>query len=137
MFFHHRYVSIFLGVCYLLSLLWECGYRAANCSHLQMLQFQLVVVHLALVITLLQWHSSSVLLAEAAPEVGHCFCSLSLNTALCRLLLAAVCAKHCDIQTVLKGGWCVLILQGAKQEQDGFPSEKSNVNCMALRGQTK
>ncbi|KFV97458.1 Osteocrin [Fulmarus glacialis] len=33
-----------------------------------MLQFQLVVVHLALVITLLQWHSSSVLLAEAAPE---------------------------------------------------------------------
>ncbi|OPJ85624.1 osteocrin [Patagioenas fasciata monilis] len=34
----------------------------------QMLQFQLVVVHLALVITLLQWHSSSVLLAEAAPE---------------------------------------------------------------------
>ncbi|NXT28715.1 OSTN protein, partial [Syrrhaptes paradoxus] len=33
-----------------------------------MLQFQLVVVHLALVITLLQQHSSSVLLAEAAPE---------------------------------------------------------------------
>ncbi|KAM6122063.1 osteocrin [Pterocles gutturalis] len=33
-----------------------------------MLQFQLVVVHLALVITLLQRHSSSVLLAEAAPE---------------------------------------------------------------------
>ncbi|KAM6198982.1 osteocrin isoform 2-T5 [Sarcoramphus papa] len=33
-----------------------------------MLQFQVVVVHLALVITLLQWHSSSVLLAEAAPE---------------------------------------------------------------------
>ncbi|NXY41755.1 OSTN protein, partial [Ceuthmochares aereus] len=33
-----------------------------------MLQFQLVVVHLALVITLLQWSSSSVLLAEAAPE---------------------------------------------------------------------
>ncbi|XP_010165056.1 osteocrin [Antrostomus carolinensis] len=33
-----------------------------------MLQFQLVVVHLALVISLLQWHSSSVLLTEAAPE---------------------------------------------------------------------
>uniref|UniRef100_A0A669Q3G4 Coiled-coil domain containing 50 n=1 Tax=Phasianus colchicus TaxID=9054 RepID=A0A669Q3G4_PHACC len=33
-----------------------------------MLQFQLVVVHLALVITLLQWHSSLVLLTEAAPE---------------------------------------------------------------------
>uniref|UniRef100_A0A8C8EA20 Osteocrin n=3 Tax=Strigidae TaxID=30459 RepID=A0A8C8EA20_9STRI len=33
-----------------------------------MLQFQLVVVHLALVITLLQWHSSSVLLVEAALE---------------------------------------------------------------------
>ncbi|XP_032553794.1 osteocrin isoform X1 [Chiroxiphia lanceolata] len=33
-----------------------------------MLQFQLVVVHLALVIALLWWHSSSVLLAEAAPE---------------------------------------------------------------------
>ncbi|XP_069648501.1 osteocrin isoform X2 [Haliaeetus albicilla] len=38
------------------------------CPPPQMLQFQLVVVHLALVITLLQWHSSSVLLAEAAPE---------------------------------------------------------------------
>uniref|UniRef100_A0A669Q9Y1 Coiled-coil domain containing 50 n=2 Tax=Phasianus colchicus TaxID=9054 RepID=A0A669Q9Y1_PHACC len=34
----------------------------------EMLQFQLVVVHLALVITLLQWHSSLVLLTEAAPE---------------------------------------------------------------------
>ncbi|KFV38743.1 Osteocrin [Tyto alba] len=33
-----------------------------------MLQFQLAVVHLALVITLLQCHSSSVLLAEAASE---------------------------------------------------------------------
>ncbi|NXR44638.1 OSTN protein, partial [Hippolais icterina] len=33
-----------------------------------MLQFQLVVVHLALVIALLWWNSSSVLLAEAAPE---------------------------------------------------------------------
>ncbi|NWU82809.1 OSTN protein, partial [Onychorhynchus coronatus] len=33
-----------------------------------MLQFQFVVVHLALVIALLWWHSSSVLLAEAAPE---------------------------------------------------------------------
>ncbi|TRZ18039.1 hypothetical protein HGM15179_009042 [Zosterops borbonicus] len=33
-----------------------------------MLQFQLVVVHLALVIALLLWNSSSVLLAEAAPE---------------------------------------------------------------------
>ncbi|NXJ94293.1 OSTN protein, partial [Corythaixoides concolor] len=33
-----------------------------------MLQFQVVVVHLALVIALLQWHSSSVLLAEPAPE---------------------------------------------------------------------
>ncbi|KAM6326214.1 osteocrin [Podargus strigoides] len=33
-----------------------------------MLQFQLVVVHLALVITLQQWHSSSLLLVEAAPE---------------------------------------------------------------------
>ncbi|NWS96794.1 OSTN protein, partial [Mionectes macconnelli] len=33
-----------------------------------MLQFQLVVVNLALVIALLWWHSSSVLLAEAAPE---------------------------------------------------------------------
>nr|XP_009680421.1 PREDICTED: osteocrin [Struthio camelus australis] len=33
-----------------------------------MLQFQLVVAHLALVITLLQWQSSSKLLAEAAPE---------------------------------------------------------------------
>ncbi|XP_013814789.1 osteocrin isoform X2 [Apteryx mantelli] len=37
-------------------------------SPLQMLQFQLIVVHLALVITLLQWQSSSMLLAEAAPE---------------------------------------------------------------------
>uniref|UniRef100_A0A8C5TZZ2 Osteocrin n=1 Tax=Malurus cyaneus samueli TaxID=2593467 RepID=A0A8C5TZZ2_9PASS len=36
-----------------------------------MLQFQLVVVHLALVIALLWWSSSSVLLAEAAPEVGE------------------------------------------------------------------
>ncbi|XP_010016407.1 PREDICTED: osteocrin, partial [Nestor notabilis] len=36
--------------------------------HLQMLQFQLVVVQLALVITLLQWRSTSVLLVEAAPE---------------------------------------------------------------------
>ncbi|XP_061308150.1 osteocrin isoform X2 [Pezoporus flaviventris] len=35
---------------------------------LQMLQFQLVVVHLALVITLLQWHSISVLLVGAASE---------------------------------------------------------------------
>ncbi|XP_064577025.1 osteocrin isoform X3 [Zonotrichia leucophrys gambelii] len=34
----------------------------------QMLQFQLVVVHLALVIALLWWNSSSVLLAQAAPE---------------------------------------------------------------------
>ncbi|XP_023788825.1 osteocrin isoform X1 [Cyanistes caeruleus] len=34
----------------------------------QMLQFQLMVVHLALVIALLWWNSSSVLLAEAAPE---------------------------------------------------------------------
>ncbi|XP_066182554.1 osteocrin [Sylvia atricapilla] len=33
-----------------------------------MLQLQLVVVHLALVIALLWWDSSSVLLAEAAPE---------------------------------------------------------------------
>ncbi|KAM9378870.1 osteocrin [Phaethornis superciliosus] len=33
-----------------------------------MLQFQLVVVHLALVITLLQWHSGSGILAKAAPE---------------------------------------------------------------------
>ncbi|XP_071422445.1 osteocrin isoform X2 [Pithys albifrons albifrons] len=33
-----------------------------------MLQLQLVVVHLALVIALLWWHSTSVLLAEAAPE---------------------------------------------------------------------
>ncbi|NWR99816.1 osteocrin [Motacilla alba alba] len=33
-----------------------------------MLQFQLVVVHLALVIALLWWNSSSVLLAQAAPE---------------------------------------------------------------------
>ncbi|KAM9544352.1 osteocrin isoform 3-T7 [Guaruba guarouba] len=33
-----------------------------------MLPFQLVVVHLALVITLLQWHSTSVLLVEAALE---------------------------------------------------------------------
>ncbi|NXE51746.1 OSTN protein, partial [Dromaius novaehollandiae] len=41
-----------------------------------MLQFQLIVVHLALVITLLQWQSSSMLLAEAAPE------SLELSNAL-------------------------------------------------------
>lgn len=53
-----------------------------DCSPLQMLQFQLVVVHLALMITLLQWHSSSVLLAEAAPEVGECFWWLSHNPAL-------------------------------------------------------
>ncbi|NXA31223.1 OSTN protein, partial [Eudromia elegans] len=33
-----------------------------------MLQFQLLVVHVALVVALLQWQSSSVLLAEAAPE---------------------------------------------------------------------
>ncbi|XP_057887368.1 osteocrin isoform X2 [Melospiza georgiana] len=33
-----------------------------------MLQFQLVVAHLALVIALLWWNSSSVLLAQAAPE---------------------------------------------------------------------
>ncbi|XP_039569891.1 osteocrin isoform X2 [Passer montanus] len=33
-----------------------------------MLQLQLVVVHLALVIALLWWNSSSVLLAQAAPE---------------------------------------------------------------------
>ncbi|XP_066049941.1 osteocrin isoform X1 [Chamaea fasciata] len=33
-----------------------------------MLQFQLVVVHLAVVIALLGWNPSSVLLAEAAPE---------------------------------------------------------------------
>ncbi|XP_036244744.1 osteocrin isoform X2 [Molothrus ater] len=33
-----------------------------------MLHFQLVVVHLALVIALLWWNSSSVLLAQAAPE---------------------------------------------------------------------
>ncbi|XP_057283312.1 osteocrin isoform X2 [Pezoporus wallicus] len=33
-----------------------------------MLQFQLVVVHLALVITLLQWHSISVLFVGAASE---------------------------------------------------------------------
>lgn len=42
-----------------------------DCSRLQMLQFQLVVVHLALAIALLWWNSSSVLLAEAAPEVGE------------------------------------------------------------------
>jgi len=47
-----------------------------------MLQFQLVVVHLALVITLLQWHSSSVLLVEAAPEVGERFWWLLRNPAL-------------------------------------------------------
>uniref|UniRef100_H0ZG54 Osteocrin n=1 Tax=Taeniopygia guttata TaxID=59729 RepID=H0ZG54_TAEGU len=35
---------------------------------MQMLQFQLVVVHVALVIALLWWDSSSVLLAQAAPE---------------------------------------------------------------------
>lgn len=52
-----------------------------DCSPLQMLQFQLVVVHLALVITLLQWHSSSVLLAEAAPEVGECSWCMSHNPA--------------------------------------------------------
>nr|XP_021392480.1 osteocrin [Lonchura striata domestica] len=34
----------------------------------KMLQFQLVVVHVALVIALLWWDSSSVLLAQAAPE---------------------------------------------------------------------
>ncbi|OWK62208.1 Osteocrin [Lonchura striata] len=39
-----------------------------DCSPLQMLQFQLVVVHVALVIALLWWDSSSVLLAQAAPE---------------------------------------------------------------------
>ncbi|XP_010281124.1 PREDICTED: osteocrin [Phaethon lepturus] len=33
-----------------------------------MLQFQLVVVHLALVIAVLQWHSSSALLVQAAPQ---------------------------------------------------------------------
>ncbi|XP_010715035.1 osteocrin isoform X1 [Meleagris gallopavo] len=37
-------------------------------DQVKMLQFQLAVVHLALVITLLQWHTSSLLLAEAAPE---------------------------------------------------------------------
>ncbi|XP_071608397.1 osteocrin isoform X1 [Heliangelus exortis] len=35
---------------------------------MKMLQFQLLVVHLALVITLLQCHSSSVILTKAAPE---------------------------------------------------------------------
>ncbi|NWR73751.1 OSTN protein, partial [Centropus unirufus] len=44
-----------------------------------MLQFQLVVVHLALVITLLQWHSSSVLLAEAAPEPLEPFAGLGMG----------------------------------------------------------
>lgn len=44
-----------------------------DCSPLQMLQLQLVVVHLALVITLLQQHSNTMLLAEAVPEVGECF----------------------------------------------------------------
>ncbi|XP_068001827.1 osteocrin isoform X1 [Melanerpes formicivorus] len=34
----------------------------------KMLHFQLVVLHLALVVTLLQWHSSSVLLVQAALE---------------------------------------------------------------------
>ncbi|XP_021392480.2 osteocrin [Lonchura striata] len=34
----------------------------------KMLQFQLMVVHVALVIALLWWDSSSVLLAQAAPE---------------------------------------------------------------------
>ena len=53
-----------------------------DCSPLQMLQFQVVVVHLALVITLLQWPSSSVLLAEAAAEVGERFWWLPHNPAL-------------------------------------------------------
>ncbi|XP_053930999.1 osteocrin isoform X2 [Cuculus canorus] len=44
-----------------------------------MLQFQLVVVHLALVITLLQWSSSSVLLAEAAPEPSEPFADLDMG----------------------------------------------------------
>lgn len=50
-----------------------------DCSPLQMLQFQLVVLHLALVIALLWWNSNSVLLAEAAPEVGEGFWWLSRN----------------------------------------------------------
>lgn len=68
-----------------------------------MLQFQLVVVHLALVITLLQWHSSSVLLADAAPEVGECFWCLPHNPALPCLFLATECGRHHSIQTVLEG----------------------------------
>lgn len=60
---------------------------STDCSPLQMLQFQLVVVHLALVITLLQRHSSSVLLVEAAPEVGECFWWLSHNPDLPRVAL--------------------------------------------------
>ncbi|XP_010135443.1 PREDICTED: osteocrin [Buceros rhinoceros silvestris] len=44
-----------------------------------MLQFQLVVVRLALMITLLQWHSISLLLAEAAPEPLEPFAALGMG----------------------------------------------------------
>nr|XP_021136284.1 osteocrin isoform X4 [Columba livia] len=49
-------------------------------SFSQMLQFQLFVVHLALVITLLQWHSSSVRLAEAALEPLEPSAALGMGT---------------------------------------------------------
>lgn len=102
-----------------------------------MLQFQLVVVHLALVITLLQWHSSSVLIAEAAPEVRECFWWLSHNPALPPVVLGHRVWKTGGCPNCV-GRWVVGIDSvRAKQQQDKFPSEESDANCTAPGGQTE
>nr|XP_021136281.1 osteocrin isoform X1 [Columba livia] len=64
---------------WLLGLTTTSSLEEQSC-HLQMLQFQLFVVHLALVITLLQWHSSSVRLAEAALEPLEPSAALGMGT---------------------------------------------------------
>lgn len=121
--------------------LWELGNASVkpliDCSPLQMLQFQLVVVHLALVITLLRWHSSSVLLTQAAPEVGECFWWLSHNPALPPVVLGHRVQKTPRSPNCV-GRWTVGIDSvRAKQEQDNFPSEKGDASRMALGGQTE
>lgn len=97
-----------------------------------MLQFQLVVVHLALVIALLWWNSSSVLLAQAAPEVGEGSWWLSHNCSSLGILSHTVRRTLEYPNTV---GRCRIRFDSVRAKEE--PQEERDANCMALGKQTE
>lgn len=97
-----------------------------------MLQFQLVVVHVALVLALLWWDSSSVLLAQAAPEVGEGFWWLSHNCSSLGIFGHRVRRTLEYPNTV---GRCRITIDSVRAKEE--LQEERDANCMALGEQTE